>query len=36
MDMMGRVGLIEIPMLIAPDQKAWMDRIIKEEQLDLH
>ena len=30
MDMMGRVGLIEIPMLIAPDQKAWMDRMIKE------
>lgn len=30
MDMMGRVGLIEIPVLIAPDQKAWMDRMIKE------
>jgi hypothetical protein len=30
MDMMGRVGLIEIPILIAPDQKVWMDRMIKE------
>jgi hypothetical protein len=30
MDMMGRVGLVEIPILIAPDQKAWMDRMIKE------
>jgi hypothetical protein len=30
MDMMGRVGLVEIPVLIAPDQKAWMDRMIKE------
>ena len=30
MDMMGRVGLIEIPILIAPDQKIWMDRMIKE------
>jgi hypothetical protein len=30
MDMMGRVGLIEIPVLIAPDQKAWLDRMIKE------
>jgi hypothetical protein len=30
MDMMGRVGLIEIPVLIAPDQKAWMDRMINE------
>jgi hypothetical protein len=30
MDMMGRVGLIEIPILIAPDQKFWMDRMIKE------
>ncbi|MCP9456784.1 MAG: hypothetical protein NNA18_11840 [Nitrospira sp.] len=28
--MMGRVGLVEIPVLIAPDQKAWMDRMIKE------
>jgi hypothetical protein len=30
MDMMGRVGLIEVPILIAPDQKVWMDRMIKE------
>jgi len=30
MDMMGRVGLIEIPILVAPDQKVWMDRMIKE------
>jgi hypothetical protein len=30
MDMMGRVGLVEIAVLIAPDQKAWMDRMIKE------
>jgi hypothetical protein len=30
MDMMGRVGLIELPILIAPDQKVWMDRMIKE------
>ena len=30
MDMMGRVGLVEIPILIAPDQKVWMDRMIKE------
>lgn len=30
MDMFGRVGLVEIPILIAPDQKTWMDRMIKE------
>ncbi len=30
MDMMGRVGLVEISILIAPDQKIWMDRMIKE------
>jgi len=30
MDMMGRVGLVEVPILISPDQKAWMDRMIKE------
>jgi len=30
MDMMGRVGLVEIAILIAPDQKIWMDRMIKE------
>lgn len=30
MDMFGKVGLVEIPILIAPDQKAWMDRMIKE------
>jgi hypothetical protein len=33
MDMMGRVGLVEIPILIAPDQKVWMDRMIKEGKL---
>ena len=30
MDMFGKVGLVEVPILIAPDQKAWMDRMIKE------
>lgn len=30
MDMMGRVGLVEIPILIAPDQKAWLDKMIAE------
>ncbi|MDH5670401.1 MAG: hypothetical protein OEY86_20560 [Nitrospira sp.] len=30
MDMMGRVGLVEVSILIAPDQKAWLDRMIKE------
>lgn len=30
MDMMGRVGLVEIPVLIAPDQKAWLDKMVKE------
>lgn len=30
MDMFGRVGLVEIPVLIAPDQKAWLDRMITE------
>ena len=30
MDMMGRVGLVELSILIAPDQKIWMDRMIKE------
>ncbi|MGH7207449.1 MAG: hypothetical protein ACREI2_14715 [Nitrospiraceae bacterium] len=30
MDMFGKVGLVEIPVLIAPDQKAWLDRMIKE------
>jgi hypothetical protein len=30
MDMFGRVGLVEIPILIAPDQKAWLDRMITE------
>jgi len=33
MDMMGRVGLIEIPILIAPDQKIWLDRMIKENKI---
>lgn len=30
MDMFGRVGLIEIPVLIAPDQKAWLEKMVKE------
>jgi len=30
MDMFGRVGLIEIPVLIAPDQKQWLDKMVKE------
>ena len=30
MEMFGRVGLVEIPVLIAPDQKVWMDKMIKE------
>ncbi len=30
MDMFGKVGLVEIPVLIAPDQKVWLDRMIKE------
>ena len=30
MEMFGRVGLVEIPILIAPDQKMWMDKMIKE------
>lgn len=30
MEMFGRVGLVEVPILIAPDQKAWMDKMIKE------
>ncbi len=30
MDMFGKVGLVEIPVLIAPDQKAWLDTMIKE------
>jgi hypothetical protein len=30
MEMFGRVGLVEIPILIAPDQKVWMDKMIKE------
>ena len=30
MDMFGKVGLVEVPILIAPDQKAWMDKMIKE------
>src|SRR6267378_5817369 len=36
MDMMGRVGLVEIPILIAPDQKVWMDRMIKEGKIAIH
>jgi hypothetical protein len=30
MDMFGRVGLVEIPVLIAPDQKAWLDKMVKD------
>ena len=30
MDMFGKVGLVELPILIAPDQKAWLDKMIKE------
>lgn len=30
MDMFGKVGLVEIPLLIAPDQKVWLDQMIKE------
>ncbi len=30
MDMFGKVGLVELPILIAPDQKAWLDRMIEE------
>ena len=30
MDMFGKVGLVEIPVLIAPDQKAWLDKMITE------
>ena len=30
MDMFGKVGLVEIPVLIAPDQKAWLDKMVKE------
>lgn len=30
MDMFGRVGLVEIPVLISPDQKEWLDRMIAQ------
>ncbi len=30
MDMFGKVGLVEIPVLIAPDQKSWLDKMIQE------
>ena len=30
MDMFGKVGLVEIPVLIAPDQKAWLEKMVKE------
>ena len=33
MDMFGKVGLVEIPVLIARDQKAWLDRMIKENKI---
>ncbi|MEK7268282.1 MAG: hypothetical protein AAB093_02665 [Nitrospirota bacterium] len=31
--MFGKVGLVELPILIAPDQKAWLDRMIKENKI---
>ncbi len=33
MDMFGKVGLVEIPVLIAPDHKAWLDRMIAENKI---
>ena len=33
MDMFGKVGLVELPILIAPDQKAWLDLMIKENRI---
>ncbi len=30
MDMFGKVGLVEIPILIAPDQKTWLDKMIDQ------
>ncbi len=30
MDMFGKVGLIEIPLLISPDQKNWLDKMVEE------
>lgn len=30
MDMFGKVGLVEIPVLIAPDQKAWLEKMIEQ------
>ncbi len=29
MDMFGIIGLVEIPIHIAPDQKTWLDKMIK-------
>jgi hypothetical protein len=33
MDMFGKVGLVELPILVAPDQKAWLDQMIKENRI---
>ena len=33
MDMFGKVGLVELPILGAPDQKAWLDQMIKENRI---
>ena len=33
MDMFGKVGLVELPVLIAPDQKAWLDKMIAENKI---
>ncbi|MBW8065555.1 MAG: hypothetical protein FVQ04_06725 [Nitrospira sp.] len=33
MDMFGKVGLVEIPIHIAPDQKTWLDKMIKENKI---
>jgi len=30
MDMFGKVPLIEIPLLISPDQKNWLDKMVEE------
>jgi hypothetical protein len=33
MDMFGKVGLVEIPVQISPDQKAWLDKMIAEKKI---
>ncbi len=33
MDMFGKVGLVELPILIAPDQKAWLDQMIDQKKI---